>query len=364
MPCPAGRAPAVRVDGLVVALDDIGPRQTTAATALRRVENDPLAEPCEHEMPHRRQQKGKPDRIGEEAGRQKQRPGKEDHRAMDQRCRGIAVPVERGAKPVHFRQPLPAQERGADHGGQHHHRKRRPEADRTAHLDEQRNLDQRYRYERNKKPHWRTLSFPEPCGGLGPARHLHRDARDSLPCPARQEVLMNSPILQLLVLAGIAIFLILRLKSVLGTRDGFEGPPRTKPVERAAERHGFEVIEGGPDHDIIDNVPEDSDAAAALAEMKRIEPDFGVTDFLQGARGAYEMILMSFERGTLDEVTPFLSPDVYEAFAEVVDARQQQGLTVEAEFVGVRHISIADARFDTDERRAEIDVHYVGELII
>jgi len=174
---------------------------------------------------------------------------------------------------------------------------------------------------------------------------------------------MNSPILQLLVLAGIAIFLILRLKSVLGTRDGFEGPPRTKPVEKTADRHGFEVIEGGPDHDIIDNVPEDSDAAAALAEMKRIEPDFGVTDFIQGARGAYEMILMSFERGTLDEVTPFLSPDVYEAFAEVVDARQQQGLTVEAEFVGTRHISIADARFDSDTRSAEIDVHYVGELI-
>jgi len=174
---------------------------------------------------------------------------------------------------------------------------------------------------------------------------------------------MNSPILQLLVLAGIAIFLILRLKSVLGTRDGFEGSARTKPVERAADRHGFEVIEGGPDHDIIDNVPEDSDAAAALAEMKRIEPDFGVTDFIQGARGAYEMILMSFERGTLDEVTPFLSPDVYEAFAEVLDARQQQGLTVEAEFVGVRHISISDARFAPDERRAEIDVQYVGELI-
>ncbi|MBC7181523.1 MAG: Tim44 domain-containing protein, partial [Roseovarius sp.] len=38
---------------------------------------------------------------------------------------------------------------------------------------------------------------------------------------------MNSPILQLLVLAGIAIFLILRLKNVLGTRDGFEGPARS-----------------------------------------------------------------------------------------------------------------------------------------
>jgi predicted lipid-binding transport protein (Tim44 family) len=174
---------------------------------------------------------------------------------------------------------------------------------------------------------------------------------------------MNSPILQLLVLAGIAIFLILRLKNVLGTRDGFEGPTRSAPAPDTRRRREFEVIEGGPDHDIVDHVPEDSDAAAALAEMKRIEPDFSVTTFLQGARGAYEMILMAFERGKLDEVTPFLDRDVYETFAQVVDAREQQGLSIEAEFIGVRELTLADARFDADTRRAEISVRHVGELI-
>jgi len=174
---------------------------------------------------------------------------------------------------------------------------------------------------------------------------------------------MNSPILQLLVLAGIAIFLILRLKNVLGTRDGFEGPTRSAPAPDTRRRREFEVIEGGPDHDIVDHVPEDSDAAAALAEMKRIEPDFSVTTFLQGARGAYEMILMAFERGKLDEVTPFLDREVYETFAQVVDAREQQGLTIEAEFIGVRELALADAAFDADTRRAEISVRYVGELI-
>ena len=108
---------------------------------------------------------------------------------------------------------------------------------------------------------------------------------------------MNSPILQLLVLAGIAIFLILRLKNVLGTRDGFEAPPVVKPDSDAkAKRKGFEVIDGGVDRDVIDHAPEGSDAAVALAAMKRVEPSFGVGDFLQGARGAYEMILKSFER--------------------------------------------------------------------
>jgi len=174
---------------------------------------------------------------------------------------------------------------------------------------------------------------------------------------------MNSPILQLLVLAGIAIFLILRLKSVLGTRDGYEGPPRTQPRTEQAPRREFEVIEGGPDHDIIDHVPEDSDAAAALAEMKRIEPDFNVTGFLQGARGAYEMILMAFEQGKLDEVMPFMDRDVYEAFAQVVDDREKQGLTIEAEFLGVRDLALVDARFNSDTKSAEIDVRCVGELI-
>ncbi|KRS19300.1 Tim44/TimA family putative adaptor protein [Roseovarius indicus] len=176
---------------------------------------------------------------------------------------------------------------------------------------------------------------------------------------------MNSPLLQLLVLAGIAIFLILRLKSVLGTRDGFEGPPRRGASEPAKSdrRQEFEVIEGGPDHDITDHVPEDSEAAAALADMKRIEPSFTVTDFLQGARGAYEWILMAFENGNLDQVAPFLAEDVYEAFAQVVDSRQEQGLTVEAEFVGVRGTTLADARFDNTSNRAEVTVKFIGELI-
>ncbi|HKL45264.1 MAG TPA: Tim44/TimA family putative adaptor protein [Roseovarius sp.] len=174
---------------------------------------------------------------------------------------------------------------------------------------------------------------------------------------------MNSAILQLLVLAGIAIFLILRLKSVLGTRDGFEGPPRSQQAPGAPQRRdSFEVIEGGPDYDIIDNVPEESDSAKALAEMKRIEPAFNVTEFLQGARGAYEMILLAFERGQLDDVAPFLEEDVYEAFAQVLDAREEQGLSVEAEFLGLRETKLTEATLDEVDNRAAITVRFVAEM--
>lgn len=172
---------------------------------------------------------------------------------------------------------------------------------------------------------------------------------------------MNSPLIQLLVLAGIAVFLILRLKSVLGTRDGHEKPPLPKPTAKSS-RPDLEVIEGGPDHDITDHVPKDSRQAAELAAMKRIEPDFSVTGFVQGARGAYEMIVMGFERGNLDEIQPFLSAEVFDSFVDVVAAREDQGLQVESDFVGVRETSIQDVRFDKDTNRAEITMRFVGEL--
>lgn len=173
---------------------------------------------------------------------------------------------------------------------------------------------------------------------------------------------MNSPIIQLLVLAGIAVFLILRLKNVLGTRDGFEPTAEQPPAVSSDRRRGLEVIEGGPDHDITDHAEAGSDTARALADMKRAEPSFSVGGFLQGARGAYEMILMGFERGNLEQIRPFLADNVYETFSEVVAARDRQGLQVEAEFIGIRELALAGAEFDSAARRAEVTVRFVGEL--
>jgi predicted lipid-binding transport protein (Tim44 family) len=177
---------------------------------------------------------------------------------------------------------------------------------------------------------------------------------------------MSSAIIQLLVLAGIAVFLIIRLRSVLGTRDGFEKPPvpisdRAPPGPKRA-RPEFDVIEGGPDRDILDHVPDGSDAAKALAAMKMAEDGFHVGEFLDGAKGAYEMILMAFENGDLSEVEGFLAPDVAEAFQSVIDQRADQGLTVHADFVGVREISLVTAAYDRDTGEGEMTVRFVGEM--
>lgn len=174
---------------------------------------------------------------------------------------------------------------------------------------------------------------------------------------------MSSSLIQLLVLAGIAVFLILRLRSVLGTREGFEKPPVTGPSSSAANRRPeFDVIDGGPDLDIADHAEEGSTSAKALAAMKMAEPGFMVGPFLEGSRSAYEMILMAFESGDLSDVRAFLSDDVAESFQEVIDMRTEQNLTVEAHFIGVREISLKEAEFDRDTSEGEVTVRFVGEM--
>lgn len=172
---------------------------------------------------------------------------------------------------------------------------------------------------------------------------------------------MNSPLIQLLVLAAIAVFLILRLKNVLGTREGFEKPPLPNPPS-ARSGPAFEVIEGGPDLDITDHFDEGTAQARALAEMKRIEPSFNVTDFLAGGRGAYEMIVMGYEKGELDDIKPILSEEVYESFVDGVSAREDQGLTIEAQFIGVREMTLDNVTLDPDTKEAEITLRFVAEL--
>ncbi len=172
---------------------------------------------------------------------------------------------------------------------------------------------------------------------------------------------MNSPLIQLLVLAAIAVFLIMRLKNVLGNREGFEKPPLpNQPSQRRGP--AFEVIEGGPDLDITDHFNEGTPQAKALAEMKRIEPSFNVADFLGGARGAYEMIVMGYERGELDGIKPFLSEEVYESFVDGVAAREDQGLSIEANFIGVREMTLDNVTLDPDTKEAEMTLRFVAEL--
>ena len=172
---------------------------------------------------------------------------------------------------------------------------------------------------------------------------------------------MSPAIIEILVLAGIAIFLVLRLKNVLGTREGFEKPPLQESPPSKNNRD-FRVIDGGEDTDITDNIDKKSPSADALARMKKVDNGFSVNEFLSGARSAYEMILMAFENGDLKEVEVFLDADVQDAFQQVINTRAEKRLKVVAEFYGIRELSLKSADFDEKTKIAELSVAFTGEL--
>jgi len=170
---------------------------------------------------------------------------------------------------------------------------------------------------------------------------------------------MGSQLIQIIVLAGVALFLVLRLRSVLGTREGFEDT--AAPVK--TQKRKFDVIDGGgEDFDISNYIDLNGESGKALAAMKRVESGFSVEVFSGGARQAYEMILMAFENGDLPFLEQYLAPDVYESFSSAITARVDGGLTVDANFVGVSSVKLTEAKFDEENREAEITMKFTGEL--
>ncbi|MDA8853616.1 Tim44/TimA family putative adaptor protein [Amylibacter sp.] len=172
---------------------------------------------------------------------------------------------------------------------------------------------------------------------------------------------MSDPMIQLVILGVIALFVILRLRSVLGTRTGFEptnAPQQTFKKEKPKDEEVKEVI----DRDIADYILIDSPGGKALSQMKKAENTFSVTEFIEGARQAYEMILIAFEEGDRDGLRPFLADDIYESFEAVIIERENAKLNVDATFIGLREIKLSNAEYDWRSKEGEITLTLIAEL--
>ncbi len=170
-----------------------------------------------------------------------------------------------------------------------------------------------------------------------------------------------SPLVQLLILAGIALFLIFKLRSILGTRDGFEGPSKTSFTIDQPSRD-VPPEEEKIDRDIVALVPPDSLEADTLAAMKKIDQKFVVSDFMEGAVRAYEWILTSFGEGRMDDLKPFLSSEVYESFKSGVEQRDPKH-TVVVELERLKGKTITDVKFEEQTGKGEITVEFDSDLI-
>ena len=181
-----------------------------------------------------------------------------------------------------------------------------------------------------------------------------------------------------IIFAVLAIFVLIKLRSVLGTRTGEERPPYD-PFKRRADDG---AMPGGASQGNVIRLPgaapadanrapatpearfgklADAGAFAGLEAITAADSTFDAGGFQNGARSAYEMIVTAFARGDRDGLRGLLAPDVFDSFAAAISAREAQGETVETTFVSIDGATIADAHLR--EGTAQITVRFASKLI-
>ena len=171
--------------------------------------------------------------------------------------------------------------------------------------------------------------------------------------------------LQIFILAAVAIFLFWRLRAVLGSRDGFE--KTIKEIKESSDvASSPKVIDEAknysPDDDIFDYVEENSKSAEVFKKMKEFDSEFSVNKFVSGAKMAYEIILMAFERGDTEKLRSLLENKVFKSFKSVIDKRKKDGFIVDAKFIGMRDIRIINASFSQKTKIADVTLSFKSEI--
>ena len=143
------------------------------------------------------------------------------------------------------------------------------------------------------------------------------------------------PFIDIIIFAVIAVLLVLRLKSVLGQRTGYdEQPPR-----------GERPDTGSADVISIDSGRRtDAGDGHGLAALKKADRQFSEKQFMNGAAGAFEMILSAYAEGDLAKLKRLLSYDLLQSFTQSVQQRSTDGETLSIVLDELRDLRILDAK--------------------
>jgi predicted lipid-binding transport protein (Tim44 family) len=183
-----------------------------------------------------------------------------------------------------------------------------------------------------------------------------------------------------IIFLALAVFIFLRLRSVLGQRTGRERPPydpysardavRSPATDkvvtlppRPAEPAPTRPVEiAAPSVDRWKDVAETgSGVAAGLDAVAAADSSFDAKHFITGARTAYEMIVTAFAEGDRRQLRSLLSREVYDGFDAAISERESRGETAETRFVSIDGSTITGAELRA--RTAQITMRFVSKLI-
>jgi predicted lipid-binding transport protein (Tim44 family) len=172
-----------------------------------------------------------------------------------------------------------------------------------------------------------------------------------------------------------AVVIFYQLRSVLGRRTGNERPPfdpySTKPAEKEAAAAPGNVVslprrrsgaEPERDYAAIDAFAKPgTDLNKGLRAIKDADPSFDPKGFVDGAKMAYEMIVLAYADGDRRTLKNLLSREVFDGFVTAIADRETRSEKVQSSFVGIDKADIVSAEAKGTE--AFITLRIVSELI-
>jgi len=170
-------------------------------------------------------------------------------------------------------------------------------------------------------------------------------------------------VIEIVILAMIAAFLGLRLYSVLGRRAEHEEESVPTRFERSGESAPIRPAPA-PAAELPRPAQEMGNLSAAaeqgLREITAADRRFDLASFLEGAKGAYAMVLEAFWRGDKEELRELCDDDVYQSFVDAIAAREDAGETLDNRLVRIEDVSVHSA--ELSGRTARISVAFVADI--
>lgn len=165
---------------------------------------------------------------------------------------------------------------------------------------------------------------------------------------------MEQGLIEILILAFIAGFVLFRLYTTLGRRTGAEQPVEPKPAPAQGE------LPREPAGPVLNAAPTAAGVAGeGVMAVVRADPSFDVEHFLVGARGAYELIVGAYAKGDREALRNLLTPRVFESYVAAITHREEKG-EAGPELVRLRGVELIDASLQGSVAR--ISVKFEAEL--
>lgn len=169
-------------------------------------------------------------------------------------------------------------------------------------------------------------------------------------------------VLEIVLLAMVAAFLGLRLYSVLGRRAEQEEEPVPQRFEAEDKPAIRPAAVPAP---VVPPRPAELEGVMpaverALREIAGADPGFNLAQFVEGARGAYRMILEAFWKGDRETLRELCDDDVYAGFIAAIDAREAAGETMDNTLIRIEEVRVHSALLDG--RMARIALLFVADI--